>query len=129
MNFSVEISDGEPIVIFQLKSGYKFARDISESQTVLDEAISQFNSKIVLITDFSNVSMEFSDMVIKLSEDTNGKPGSLSDPRIRRNVFIGNDDMVDLAAQSLQQTQYGKVDVMIFRDLDTALEFSRAILR
>ncbi len=129
MNFSVETSNTEPIVIFHLKSGYQFARDISTSQTVLDEAISQFNSQVVLITDFSSVSMDFSDMVLKLSEDTNGKPGSLSDPRIRRNVFIGNDDMVELAAQSLQQTQYGKVDVMIFRDLDTALEFSRVILR
>jgi hypothetical protein len=65
--------------------------------------------------------------VLALGNARRGDAGSFSDQRLR-NVFVGGDDMVDLAAKSLFQTQYGKIPVLVFTTLDEALLYADGML-
>lgn len=129
MRYSVERLDGEAILVFSLGKDFRVQRDSASAREELASALDALGAEAYMVTDFSGAALSFTDLVIRLRDETRGLPGSLSDPRIRRNIFIGSDDMVDLAAESLRQTQYGKVDVMIFRDVPTAVEFLRAVIQ
>lgn len=129
MAFRVEQTPGEPIIIFSIEDRFKFDRDTltayAEVSAVLDRIK---DDKPFLITDLSGARLTFSDIVMKLGQDTRGHPGSATDPRIRQNLLVGTDELVDMAAQSLMQTQYGKVKTLVFSSLNEALTYARAML-
>lgn len=129
MSFSVERVQDEAIIILNLKSGYNFEQDTPRAHQQVADIIAQIETTPVYrITDFSTIDMSFGDLVTALAAATQAEPGSMTDPHIK-NVFVGNSEMVDLAADSLIQTQYGKIPTLVFSSLDDALTYARAMLR
>ena len=116
------------IIIFRMLPGYHFDNDAAKAQgevaTLLDSIKTQ---PIFLITDFSRIQMSFGDLVMKLGNNTHGRKGSISDPRVK-NIFVGTDELVNLAAESLYQTQYGKLPTLVFTTMSEALTYAEAML-
>lgn len=128
MVFSVERLEGEAIIIFTLLDGYDFELDTQAAHQEIAKLTDQINQKpLYRITDFSQVTMSFTDLVLGLTSGTKAEPGSLADPRLR-NLFVGNDDMVEFAAESLIQTQYGKIPTLVFTSKHEAVAYARALL-
>lgn len=128
MVFSVERLEGESIIIFTLLDGYNFELDTPAAHEEIAKYTAEINKKpIYRITDFSKVTMSFTDLVLGLTSGTKEEPGSLADSRLR-NLFVGDDDMVEFAAESLIQTQYGKIPTLVFDSMDEAVAYARALL-
>jgi hypothetical protein len=79
---------------------------------------------VYVIDDFSDVPLRFDDIVLKLAHLTRNKPGSPSDPRIQY-LLVGTHEMLELAARSASQRQYGEVEMPLFESIDDALEYAR----
>ncbi len=127
LSYEVEKLRDESIVIFTIKKGFKFDKNTEEVQLEVAAAIEGLPKPIFLVTDFSQIDMTFSELVLALGNARSGDAGSFSDPRLR-NVFVGTDDIVDLAAKSLFQTQYGKIPVLVFNSRDEAVAYARGML-
>jgi hypothetical protein len=127
MSYTVEKLKDEPIIIFTIEKGFKFEQNTGTVQLEIADAIEGLPKPVFLITDFSQIDMTFSELVLALGTARSGDAGSFSDQRLR-NVFVGHDDMVDLAAKSLFQTQYGKIPVLVFSTLDEALDYAHGML-
>lgn len=129
MAFSVERVPDEPIIIMTILRRYDFEKDAPEAHTEVDRLLEEIEGRAYLITDYSQIDLTFSQLVVALGRATRGETGSASDPRIRQNIFVGEGEMVDLAAESLLQTQYGKLPVVVFPSLEKALTYVRALTR
>lgn len=129
MNYTVERLAGEPIVIFTLGAGYDFEVETSEAQHDLAAAMDEIGGDIYLITDYSAVEMEFQHLLTELQFETQGMPGTFTDPRVRRNLLVGDDEIVGLAAESLYQTQYGKVKAIQVENLEQAIQYAQSLIR
>lgn len=127
MSYKVEKVRDKPIIIFTIEQGFKFEKSTEDVQQEIASIVEGLTKPIFLITDFSRIDMTFSELVLALGNARSGVAGSFSDQRLR-NVFVGHDDMVDLAAKSLFQTQYGKIPVLVFTTLDEAIAYAEGML-
>jgi hypothetical protein len=129
MNYTVERLADEPIVIFTLGAGYDFEVDTATAKEELAAAMDEIAGDVYLITDYSAVHLEFQDLLTELQAETQGAPGSFTDPRVRRTILVGEDEMVGLAAESLYQTQYGKVRAIQVTSQEMAIQYARTLIR
>ena len=65
--------------------------------------------------------MSFSQVAMLMSKSSKGEVGSATDSRIWHSMFVGTDELVEMAAESMRQTQYGKRVMLGFESLDDAL--------
>jgi len=131
MEFEVVKLEAEPIIIFRLNEGYDFELDTRKAHELIAgyaDELEDSTSTIFRITDFSGITMNFTDLILGLSSGTKAEPGSFADSRLR-NLFVGQDDMVEFAAESLIQTQYGKIPTLVFPSMDEALAYARALIK
>jgi hypothetical protein len=129
LNYTVERLAGEPIIIFTLGAGYDFDVETADAQQDLAAAMGEIDGEVYLITDYSAVHMEFEHLLTELQFETQGAPGTFTDPRVRRNLLVGEDEMVGLAAESLYQTQYGKVQAIQVENLEMAIQYAQSLIR
>ncbi|NDJ54012.1 MAG: hypothetical protein GYB68_13145 [Chloroflexi bacterium] len=128
MNYSVRRLPDEKIIVVVLMNRYDFEKNSKELYDEIDKLMGADETELYCITDLSTLDIDFSDVVVALGSSKRGGPGSPADPRFAQNIFIGTDDMVQFAAQSMQQTQYGKLDTLVFPSLEEALLYARARL-
>jgi hypothetical protein len=127
MSYVVEKVHAQGIV-FRLLPGYDFDKDSQKAQKDIAALLDQIKAKpIYLVTNFSQIEMSFSDLVLQLGNNTRGREGSISDKRVR-NLFVGTDELVSLAADSLIQTQYGKLPTLVFPTEEEAIRYVEAVL-
>ncbi|MCD4687626.1 MAG: hypothetical protein K8S97_16990 [Anaerolineae bacterium] len=75
------------------------------------------------ITETQDVATSFSDVVLIL--DTISRRERGPGPQFI-DVLVGHGEMIELIADSVQQTQYGRQHIPLFADLDDALAYVRA---
>ena len=84
-----------------------------------------------LVMDFQGVEISFSQLVMVLAEarDQMAKMGGkiYIDANIRY-LFVGSDELIDLAAEAFHQEQYGNIDVRVFPTVESAVSFARHAL-
>lgn len=81
-----------------------------------------------LVMDFQEAELTFSELVMVLANarDQIARMGGKNyiDSNIRY-LFVGSDELIDLAAAALYQEQYGNIEVRVFPTVDTAVDFAR----
>ena len=128
MAYSVEVLTGEPVVIVRMEKGFKFEQELPEVHEEIARWMKQIEARRVYrVTDFSALTLTFSELQSVLYLETRGGPGSVADARIH-NVFIGTGEWVQMAGDSLVQTQYGKIPTLVFSTVNEALIYVRAML-
>ncbi len=128
MNSVVEPLPDEPVVIVSLQPHADVDREVQDIAAAVADLLEEMGSPLVVIHDFSDYDISFPDMVQKLASETRGLPGSLSDERVIP-IFVGRSAMVELGAQSFAQKQYGDTVVLLFVDLDDAIEYARRFIQ
>lgn len=115
---------GEPVIIISVAEGGETTswRRLHER---VAELMKQIDGAVYCITDFSGVQVSFDMMAAMLREETRGRPGSASDPRVRE-ALVGSSAILKLAAQSLSQPHYIGEDVPVFASLAEALHYVRS---
>lgn len=123
MSIYVERLPNEPIIIATLSGD--LTSDIvqqmfDESSTLMEE----IEGKVYRITDIRLTEISFPDLVQVLGRSAHRQPGSPSDPRIC-GVLVGTHGWSRFFTESLQQEQYGQLNIPIFDDFDAALDYLR----
>jgi len=128
MAYSVEQLDSEPIIIVSLGEQTQSVDETTQTYQEVAALLDALSDKAFLITDYTKSDLTFSEMALSLRTATQGEAGSPTDPRILQNLLIGTDELVEMASQSLMQTQYGKVKTLVFANREDALTYARALL-
>ena len=117
----------EPIVVVKITPPADPQKEVGEVTQAIAEMFEGKEGPIYRINDFTDANLSFPVLVTGLALETQGLPGSFSDPRVKM-VFVGTSDMVELGAKSMRQEQYGGLDILLFATLDDALAHIRAEL-
>lgn len=113
----------EPIVIFTMVSPLQIPEDPMTATKEFERLTAGVKGKRVRILDFTNVDVNFGDVVMGLQADSGSKlPNTTT-------IFVGTDELVALAAQAAASPQYGSLDAKLFASLDEAIAAARAVLR
>ncbi|MEM6283290.1 MAG: hypothetical protein AAF787_13935 [Chloroflexota bacterium] len=122
MPFTINKIPNEPIIVVTLYDPFTVE---DARQTAID--IQQYRSDdyvSFMISDASQITSPFSQMVEIMGEVAGEGAGKINDPQMRV-VSVGTDEMVKLSAEAYRQEQYGSADVQIFSNVDEALTYVR----
>ena len=128
MNSTIEVLPDSPIVVVSLQPHADIDREVHEIAAGVADLLDEAGGPLIVIHDFSAFDISFSEMVQKLASESQGLPGSLSDERVIP-MFVGHSSMVELGAQSFAQRQYGDTVILLFADLDDAVDYARRMVR
>ena len=128
MNSAIELLPDSPIVVVSLQPHADIDREVHDIAAAVADLLDEVGDPLIVIHDFSAYDIPFSDMVQKLASESQGLPGSLSDERVIP-MFVGRSAMVELGAQSFAQRQYGDTVVLLFAELDDAVDYANRMVR
>ena len=121
MAVKVEKLPAEPIIIATLSGDLtpEMVKDMfAQSAKLVDE----IGGRVYRITDIRLTDISFPDLVVVLADCSHGQPGSPADPRIR-GMLVGTHGWSHFFADSIQQEQYGGLNIPIFEDMDQAMAY------
>ncbi|NDJ53056.1 MAG: hypothetical protein GYB68_08240 [Chloroflexi bacterium] len=124
MPFTIEKLPHEPIVIVKVTPPFSFATDTRRSVRAVADEIRGLPGPIYRISDVSEVTIGFMDLVHALAVMSREEEGGAPDHRLRF-IFVGDLEILEMARESARQDQYGNVEIHIFAALDEALDFAR----
>lgn len=112
----------EPIIIVTLEDPFT----VEDAKNTAQETPQYRSEDYVsfMISDASNITLPFSEMMMIMAEVAGEGAGKINDPQMRV-VSVGNDEMVKFAAEAYKQDQYGAADVQMFEAVDDALQYVR----
>jgi hypothetical protein len=123
MGVTVELLPGEPILIATIKG----EMTVEKAQEVFRrslELIADIEGPIYRITDVSQATSSFGDMINVLNASGKGREGSTSDPRIRV-ILVGTSTWVRFFRDAMATAHQGGRSVPVFDNLDDALLAAR----
>ncbi len=120
MPFTAERVPNQPIVVITIGPTVDGASDPVESHAATHQLLADETGTVYRILDFSQVNVSFGDVVMGMNSD----PG-FRDPRMKT-IMVGTHDLVQLAAQSAAQDQYGGRDIKLFTSAADAIAAAQA---
>lgn len=117
---STQLSN-EPILILRFLPPSEPLEEIQKIQGVFAEAAPS-NPVLYVISDFSQTSISFSDVVVGMGAATKNAPDNI------RPFLVGTSEMVRLMGQAAEQEQYGKFNLTVFSSVDEALAHVRSLI-
>ena len=128
MCFSVELLQGEPIVIVTVQPTFDPLINYDSLFSQLGSVLRGVPGPIYRITELLAGQITFSDMTTAIEQEANsGKPGSTGDARIR-SILVSRALLAQTAVSTIARDQYGGLDVPLFGTLSEALAYARAEL-
>lgn len=121
MPIHIERLPDEPIVLATM-TGQVTAVEIKELFARTLELSQDIPGTIYRITDVRSADATFSDLLFILAELSSKQPFATSDPRVK-GVLVGRHFASQLTSDSLKQRQYGALNLPLFDDMETALEY------
>ncbi len=127
MAIKVERLPGEPIVIYHYPEKLRATSEITEA---LQEAISEHQSTmddepiIWVIHNATALKIDFSTLITMVAALTKDGPEGFNDPRIKVAV-VTQSEIIQFAAKSTRQEQYGSWNVVVFEMLEEAIDHIR----
>jgi hypothetical protein len=128
MSIHIEHIDTDPIVVITFQAPISMPDDPMKALEAGAKLKHKVGGRICRILDFSNVQLNFSDMMLGMSFEKNQEGGTY-DPDVA-NIFIGSDDLVKFGVESLSsQEHYKGANVKgLFTSRDEAIAKAREIL-
>jgi queuine/archaeosine tRNA-ribosyltransferase len=127
MAASVQKLPKEPIIVVTYTPPFK-GSDVHVVNQQVAQIAKNIHSDIYRIADLRSVNIEWTELMAALQEATQRTDGTLRDEHIH-SIFVGSDEMVSFAVESLQQRQYGGIHAELFSSLDEAIDSARAQIR
>ncbi len=127
MPFNVERLGQESIIILTITGSFEgmaALQDYQEAVAQIARIAAEIEGPVYRITDGTAAQINFGNLVMALGEARFGDKGSVSDPRMK-SIFVGKSDLMQLAAQSLSQKQYGHLNITLCDSLDNAVALAR----
>jgi hypothetical protein len=120
MVVKVERIPGKPILIATL-TGHVTLDLVQEMFEQSANFADEIGGHLYRITDVRDIDSTFSDLVMILAEAASKKQsGSPADPRFT-GMLVGSDQWVKTFSQSIQQRQYGSLNIPLFENMEAAM--------
>ena len=116
--------ENENIFVVRYAAPFNPNEDIVAAQEQIAALLSSLDGTVYRIDDLSNAKMKWNQFVEGIFVATRDVPGSMVDPRIH-GILVGEDDMVQMASESMKQDQYGATNTPMFTTLDEAITYAR----
>ncbi|MCD4684519.1 MAG: hypothetical protein K8S97_01100 [Anaerolineae bacterium] len=120
MAMDVRRLNDAPIVVFTVVPPLQIPDDPITASQEFARLTADVQGKRVRILDFSDVDVNFGDVVMGLQADTGAKLPNTS------TFFVGKDELVALAATAFASKQYGSLNAKAFTSIDDAIAAARA---
>lgn len=127
-SFEVETLHGEPIVIARFGEDYNMLADFSKSRAVIGEAFAKQSTPFYYILNISASKFDFSQMIARLAALTDAKTGPYRHPLLKEVIFVSESDLAEMAAEAIQQDQYGEIKSKLYKSEEEAIEYVRSLV-
>ena len=127
-SFEVETLRGEPIVIARFGADYNMRADFSKSREVIGKAFEEQSRPFYYILNISASKFDFSQMVARLAALTDAKTGPYRHPLLEEVIFVTESDLGEIAADAMQQEQYGALKSNLYKSEEEAIEYVRSLV-
>jgi hypothetical protein len=121
MPVTLERVPNEPVVIATLQ-GFVNIDTIKEMYSRSTDLARDIAGPWYRLTDVTNISTSFMEVLKVVREASRGLPGTSSDPNVTV-VLVGTNEMAKLVADMLKQPQYGALAIPIFKCMEDALDY------
>lgn len=128
MPTDIQRIDDDAIIYITIQSPFKPSEEIPTMHKRIDDLARNMGRPIFRIIDLTRSEIDFSALVEALQEDTNNAAGSATDWRFQP-LFVGTDNIAKLAADSLQQQQYGGIKTRLFSTREGAIAHAQQELQ
>lgn len=123
MTLNITRMPEEAIILIEVSRPIAYPDDPAGATEAALQFLDEVGGTICRITDFSDLTTTFGDLVAGMAADT-----SFSNPNIH-NVVITTNALVKMGSESFKQEQYGGVDVTIVANQDEAMAAARALFQ
>jgi hypothetical protein len=124
MTFKIQRLPNEPIIVIELSDSFNVQEETVKTFSAIDSLIGADQS-VFLIYLSAIQKISFGDVVFSLAEQTRKTPGSISDPRVKKVIVVGDHPLLKMSSGFIKQAQYGGMEVALFTSSDEALAFAR----
>jgi hypothetical protein len=125
MNYIISRLPNEKIIVADIYPDFNFNRDVPPMCVEIDKLIQPGEVGVYIIYDMLKRNLNFGDLVVGLAEHQGGRPGSLTDPRLKA-VTVANGELVKMGNAAMGTDRYGNVEISLFEQFDEALAAVRS---
>lgn len=122
MAYTIESYPEDAIILVTIGANFDAPEEMSRIQADVNKAATRMGFPICRIIDLRHHELDFGKAVELLQLDTAADMGNATDKRFIP-IYVGDDDMTKMIADSLQQEQYGGVEAIYFPDVAAALAY------
>ncbi|MBN1200402.1 MAG: hypothetical protein JXJ20_00975 [Anaerolineae bacterium] len=124
MAFVIRKLPDEPIIIVTIDLPIeRYMQNVRSLNAQVDHLASTLTPPIYRILDAHAIEPTISDILLWIAEQDRGRPGSLTDPRVRP-IAVGISPIAEVAVRKVRQLV--GIEVPWFTTLEEALAFARA---
>ena len=122
MPYTIEVRSKDSMIIAIMDKGFNPGQDLEGYVQELKTQLDQLSQPVVLITDVTDASAGFGDVVAGLGLLTQGKLAVLGHPNISHIIVVTTNNLYAMGAKALGQPQYGSLHVSVASTLEEAIE-------
>lgn len=126
MSFVIRRLPGEPIIIVEAVPPFD-RHDVDDTNDRVHALAREIDGRVFRVSDVRLINVTFESIQETLAEHQGGEPGSITDPQMIP-VFVGGGELSHMLADGFAHHNFGGIMVLLFDDLDLALEHIRRLI-
>ncbi len=124
MPVELECYSDEPILVLTFTNPVDYERLALITSEMVSEAAEGMAGPIYRVSDYTQLTPSFTDLMMALGGARNAKKGGLKDARMRP-LLVSDHDVARFGRMALDQLQYNLSHAKLFATLDEALAYAR----
>src|SRR5688500_15221605 len=121
--YQIEWMTENKVVRARLEPEFDVRRDIEEFSAKLTSMLEQAESPVSLLFDMTTFNMTFPDMVSAMADLTRGDVAAFRHAKLKELLIVSPQSLMQIGADALQRTQYGKLKSWYFNNLEEAHQY------
>jgi len=120
-NQTITLLDTYPVLMNTLEAGYVFERDYPEGVAEMRRVMEAHPEPLFVIDDVSAVTLTMDDLINAANQGSRGENPFWHHPKLLGIYFITTSKAIEMAAQGIKSSTYGKVNVKVCHSVEEAL--------
>jgi len=121
--YTIDWLPDQKVLMAKLAPEFDVHRDIVEFSAKLVSLLAEADQRVPFIFDMTEFNMTFPDMVSAMADLTRGDIAAWRHENLKELLIVSEQSMMQIGADALQRTQYGKLHSWYFPKLSDALDY------
>jgi hypothetical protein len=121
--FQVDWEADKRTILGKLSPDFDVRTDMEALSKRMVELLEQAEKPVSFLFDMTEISMSFGDMVSAMADLTKGEQAAWRHNNLKELLIISEQSMLELGAEALRRTQYGKLRSWFFSTMDEARQY------